>query len=249
MEAFFDWFRWLYDETGINLTFFYDSFDRARLVKGFLTTIWLSAVCLVFSVIIGIVGAWLQGSRLKWTRRIVQGYIQLFRNTPPLVQLYFFYFALGSLMPRVQNDWGGYEPILGNFAWAVISLSFFAGSFNVEIFRSGIEAVPTSTIEAAESLGYTRLKAYIHIVLPLAFRVCLPALNNNLVNLVKTTTLAFAIAVPEMLYVSSQIWSDNVNVREMMTFLLVAYVGLVGVLVWAMNRWERAMKIPGYGSQ
>ena len=119
----------------------------------------------------------------------------------------------------------------------------------MEIFRSGIEAVPTSTIEAAESLGYTRLKAYIHIVLPLAFRVCLPALNNNLVNLVKTTTLAFAIAVPEMLYVSSQIWSDNVNVREMMTFLLVAYVGLVGVLVWAMNRWERAMQIPGYGSQ
>jgi polar amino acid transport system permease protein len=83
----------------------------------------------------------------------------------------------------------------------------------------------------------------------LAFRVCLPALNNNLVNLVKTTTLAFAIAVPEMLYVSSQIWSDNVNVREMMTFLLVAYIALVGILVWAMNRWERAMEIPGYGSQ
>jgi len=202
-----------------------------------------------FSVIIGIVGAWLQGSRLKWTRRIIQGYIQFFRNTPPLVQLYFFYFALGSLMPKVQNDWGGYEPVLGNFAWAVISLSFFAGSFNVEIFRSGIEAVPTSTIEAAESLGYTRLKAYIHIVLPLAFRVCLPALNNNLVNLVKTTTLAFAIAVPEMLYVSSQIWSDNVNVREMMTFMLVAYVALVGILVWAMGKWERALIIPGYGSQ
>ncbi|MBT8369006.1 MAG: amino acid ABC transporter permease [Deltaproteobacteria bacterium] len=249
MEAFFDWFRSLYDETGINLTFIYDSFDRVRLVRGFWTTILLSAVCLVFSVIIGIVGAWLQGSRLKWTRRIVQGYIQFFRNTPPLVQLYFFYFALGSLMPKVPNEWGGYEPILGNFAWAVISLSFFAGSFNVEIFRSGIEAVPNSTIEAAESLGYTRLKAYIHIVLPLAFRVCLPALNNNLVNLVKTTTLAFAIAVPEMLYVSSQIWSDNVNVREMMTFLLVAYVALVGILVWAMNRWERAIKIPGYGSQ
>jgi polar amino acid transport system permease protein len=139
--------------------------------------------------------------------------------------------------------------MLGNFAWAVISLSFFAGSFNVEIFRSGIEAVPQSTIEAAESLGYSRLKAYIHIVLPLAFRVCLPALSNNLVNLVKTTTLAFAIAVPEMLYVSSQIWSDNVNVREMMTFLLLAYVALVGILVWALNRWERAMKIPGYGSQ
>ena len=213
MEVFFDWFRWLYQETGINLTYIYDSYDRTRLLKGFWTTVLLASVCLFFSVIIGIVGAWLQGSRLKWTRRIVQGYIQFFRNTPPLVQLY------------------------------------FAGSFNVEIFRSGIEAVPKSTIEAAESLGYTRLKAYIHIVLPLAFRVCLPALNNNLVNLVKTTTLAFAIAVPEMLYVSSQIWSDNVNVREVMTFLLVAYIALVGILVWAMNRWERAMKIPGYGGQ
>ncbi len=247
MEPFFEWFRLLYDETGINLTFIYDSYDRVRLWKGFLTTLWLSGTCLVFSVIIGIAGAWLQGSHHKWTRRIVQGYIQFFRNTPPLVQLYFFYFALGSLMPKVQNEWGGYEPILGNFVWAVISLSFFAGSFNVEIFRSGVEAVPMSTVEAAESLGYTRLKAYIYIVLPLAFRVCLPALSNNLINLVKTTTLAFAIAVPEMLYVSSQIWSDNVNVREMMTFLLVAYVSIVGILAWVINRWEHSLKIPGYG--
>ena len=80
--------------------------------------------------------------------------------------------------------------------WAIISLSLFAGAFNVEIFRSGIEAVPQTTVEAAEALGYTRLKAYLHIVLPLAFRICLPALNNNLVNLLKTTTLAYAIAVP-----------------------------------------------------
>ena len=88
---------------------------------------------------------------------------------------------------------------------------------------------------------------YRDITLPLAFRVVLPALNNNLVNLVKTTTLAYAIAVPEMLYEANQIWSDNVNVTEMMIFLLLAYFALVGVLVSGMNRWERAMKIPGYG--
>ena len=82
------------------------------------------------------------------------------------------------------------------------------------------------------------------------FRICIAsfaALNNNLVNLVKTTTLAYAIAVPEMLYEANQIWSDNVNVTEMMVFLLFAYFLLVGILVGAMNRWERAMKIPGYG--
>ena len=62
MEAFFELFRWLYDATGINLTIFYDSFDRERFVGGFFTTIWLSLVCLAFSVVIGVVGAWLQGS-------------------------------------------------------------------------------------------------------------------------------------------------------------------------------------------
>ena len=248
MEAFYEWFRILYDETGINLPFIYDSYDRGRMFDGFLLTIKLSFVCLIFSIIIGMIGAWLQGSPLKWTRRIVNGYIQLFRNTPPLVQLYFFYFAIGSLLPKVATDYGGEAPLLGNFAWAAISLSFFAGAFNVEIFRSGIEAVPDSTVEAAEALGFSRLQIYKDITLPLAFRVVLPALNNNLVNLVKTTTLAYAIAVPEMLYEANQIWSDNVNVTEMMLFMLLAYFVLVGVLVWAMNSWERAMKIPGYGS-
>lgn len=248
MEAFYAWFSWLYDETGINLTIFYDAFDRGRMLEGLMTTIHLSVICLALSVVIGITGAWLQGSRLVWTRRIVQAYIQLFRNTPPLVQLYFFYFALGNLLPSVENEFGYQEPMLGNFAWATISLAFFAGSFNVEIFRSGIEAVPDATREAAEALGYNRLQAYIYVVLPLAFRVCLPALNNNLVNLVKTTTLAYAIAVPEMLYVANQIWSDNVNVPEMMIVLLIAYVALVGLLVWAMHKWERAIRIPGYGA-
>lgn len=247
MDSFYQWFRVLYDTTGINLPFIYDSYDRGRLIDGFFMTIQLSVTCLFFSVIIGMIGAWLQGSPLKWTRRLVNGYIQLFRNTPPLVQLYFFYFAIGSMLPKVATDYGGQAPLLGNFAWAVISLSFFAGAFNVEIFRSGIEAVPNSTVEAAESLGFSRLQIYKDITLPLALRVVLPSLNNNLVNLVKTTTLAYAIAVPEMLYETNQIWSDNVNVTEMMIFLLLAYFFLVGVLVWCMNRWEQSMKIPGYG--
>ncbi|HEY6334655.1 MAG TPA: amino acid ABC transporter permease, partial [Alphaproteobacteria bacterium] len=85
-------------------------------------------------------------------------------------------------------------------------------------------------------------------ILPLAFRVCLPGLNNNLVNLVKATSLAYAISVPEMLWVSSQIWSDEVNVPEMMTVLLICYVALVGVLVFVMHRWEKSMRVPGFGA-
>ena len=246
MNAIAQWFRHLYETTGINLTIFYDPFDRARFLHGLEVTIELSVITILASIVIGVVGAWLQGSRLVWTRRIVQGYIQVFRNTPPLVQLYFFYFGLSVLLPTVKTQFGTNAPLIGGFAWVCISLSFFAGAFNVEIFRSGIEAVPHATHEAAEALGYTRLKAYIFIILPLAFRVCLPALNNNLVNLIKTTTLAYAVAVPELLYVSAQIWSDEVNVPEMMVVLLLVYVGLVGLLVYVMHRLEHALRLPGY---
>ena len=247
MESFWDWFRTLHETSGINLTIFYDSFDRHRFVSGFLMTLELSVISIVASVLIGVVGAWLQGSRLGFTRKLVHWYIQFFRNTPPLVQIYFFYFGIGSLLSATSAS-GHPVPIVSNVAWAIISLSFFAGAFNVEIFRSGVEAVPRTTIEAAESLGFTRLRTYLLIVLPLAFRISLPALNNNLVNLVKTTTLAYAIAVPELLYVSSQIWSDNLNVPEMMNVLLIVYFLLVGSLVWGMHRWERAIRVPGFGA-
>jgi len=242
MQVVWDWFRWLNDTTGINLTIFYDRFDRGRFASGFLMTVKLSLICIVLSVVIGVVGAWIQGSRVRIARTIVHWYIQAFRNTPPLVQLYFFYFGLGSLL---KASAGG--PLVTNVTWAIVSLSFFAGAFNVEIFRAGVEAVPQTTIEAAESLGFSRTQTYLRIVLPLAFRISLPALNNNLVNLVKTTTLAYAIAVPEMLYVSSQIWSDELNVPVMMNVLLVCYFLLVGILVYAMHRWERAIRVPGFG--
>lgn len=246
MDIIAAWFKHLYETTGINLTIFYDPFDRARFLHGLLVTFELSVICIAGSVVVGVVGAWLQGSKLTWTRRIVQGYIQLFRNTPPLVQMYFFYFGISNLLPKTTNEIGMQEPLVSGFVWACVSLIFFAGSFNVEIFRSGIEAVPKSTIEAAEALGYTRTQAYIQIVLPLALRVSLPALNNNLINLIKTTTLAYAIAVPELLYVSAQIWSDSANVPEMMTVLLIVYVGLVGILVYFMHRLEHRLRLPGY---
>ena len=237
----------MHQTTGINLSIFYDRFDRGRFASGFLMTVRLSAICILLSVAIGVVGAWLQGSRLRITRNVVHWYIQFFRNTPPLVQLYFFYFGIGSLLGGVDAA-GNAVPAVSNVTWAVISLSFFAGAFNVEIFRAGVEAVPKTTIEAAESLGFSRLQAYVFIVLPLAFRISQPALNNNLVNLVKTTTLAYAIAVPEMLYVSSQIWSDELNVPVMMNVLLVSYFLLVGFLVYVMHRWERAIHVPGFGA-
>ena len=236
------WFQWLHKASGIRLTIFYDAYDRTRFVEGFATTLKLSAYCLVLSLALGAMAAWLQGSRVASVRRAVSAFVQLFRNTPPLVQLYFFYFALGPLLPKV-----GGQPMLGSFGWAVVSLTLLETAFAAEIFRAGIEAVPKAMIEAAESLGYSRWQAYRRVVLPLALRVTMPAMTNNMVNLVKTTTLAYAIAVPELVYMSAQIWSEQVNVPEMMVLLLVTYVAIVGVINQAMQWLETRLRVPGFG--
>jgi polar amino acid transport system permease protein len=248
MQAIADWFKWLAGAHGINVSIAYDAFDRARFLTGLTTTIWLSIACIVLSIAVGLVGAWLQGARAPIVRAAVAGFVQFFRNTPPLVQLAFFYFAVSAALPMVTDQFGARVPLVNNVGWAVISFSLFAGAFNIEIFRSGIEAVPQATTEAAEALGYTRLQSYVYIVFPLAFRICLPALGNNLVNLVKTTTLAYAIGVPELLYAAAQVWSETFNVREMMVVLLVSYVAIVAVLVGFMQRWERKLRIPGYNA-
>ncbi len=105
------WFLWLHRTTGIKLTIFYDAYDRTRFVEGLATTVRLSAYCLVLSLALGAMAAWLAGSRVAVVRGAVNGFIQLFRNTPPLVQLYFFYFAVGPVLPRVDG-----VPLLGRSA-------------------------------------------------------------------------------------------------------------------------------------
>lgn len=248
MTAFEEFFRTLADEhVRWNFIWLYDEKQAGRILSGLWMTVKLSIACVLLSVVIGVLGAWAQGTPNRFLRACVQGYIQFFRNTPPLVQLLFFYFALGQFTPSYSPDGWLEVPIISNVGWSIISLSFFAGAFNVEIFRAGIEAVPESTIEASESLGMTRTQTYTEVVFPLALRVSIPALNNNLVNLVKTTTQAYAIAVPELLYESVSVWNDFPSAQNpTMLLLFVTYILLVGILVTGMNRWERKMRNPGY---
>ena len=242
MDDVAGWFLALYKSTGIKLTIFYDAYDRGRFLQGFVTTVKLSAYCLVLSLVLGALVAMLQGARTASVRRAASGFVQIFRNTPPLVQLYFFYFALGPLLPRFDG-----APLLGSFGWAVVSLTLLETAFAAEIYRAGIEAVPKAMVEAAESLGFSRAQVYRQVVLPLALRVTMPAMTNNLVNLVKTTTLAYAIAAPELLYMSAQIWSEQVNVPEMMVVLLVCYVAIVGIINQGMQWLEVRLRVPGFG--
>lgn len=246
LEFIGPYFRSLYDATGLNFNVFYDRYEFDRFLAGASNSLQLIFWTLSLSLVIGVIGAWAQKSRNIVLRVTMDAYIQAFRNTPPMIQLLFFFFGLGTLMPTV--DMGGYsQPLISSFGWAIISLGIFGGAFNVEIFRSGLEAVPDSTLEAAESLCFSRWQTYLYIALPLAFRISLPALTNNLVSLAKTTSLAYVIAVPEMTYVLNQVWSDNVNVPEMMLLLFLFYIIVVTALASVLHFIERKVALPGYG--
>jgi len=237
-------FSGLNDSHGINLSIFYDAFDRDLFLDGMFYTGWLSVASIAGSLLVGALGAYLQYAGGSWAQRLVNGYVHAFRNTPPLVQLYFFYFALG---PALSGLLPGSQPAVSNVTWAIVSLTLYAGAFNVEIFRAGIEAVPRSTIEAADALGMNEQQIFRKVVLPLSTRISLTGLTNNLVNLIKTTTNAFAIAVPEILYASSQIWSESLNALEMMVVLLAFFMLVIGAFTWLMKMLERATAVPGWG--
>lgn len=240
------YFRRLYETTGLNFNVFYDRYEYDRFLTGASNSLQLIFWTLLLSLIMGVLGAWAQGAKSRIVRVMMDAYIQAFRNTPPMIQLLFFFFGLGTLTPSI--DMGGYsQPLISSYTWAIISLGIFGGAFNVEIFRSGIEAVPESTLDAAESLCLSRWQTYLYVTLPLAFRISLPALTNNLVSLAKTTSLAYVIAVPEMTYVLNQVWSDNVNVPEMMLLLFLFYIIVVTALASVLHFIERRGALPGYG--
>jgi len=116
----------------------------------------------------------------------------------------------------------------------------------VEAIRGSLDAVPRSTIEAAQSLGLNPAQTFRKVVLPLALRNALPSVGNSLVQAVKATSVAYAIAVPELTYAANRIWSDNLNVPEMMVVLFITYFTLLGLVSMGMRAIERRLTLPGY---
>lgn len=240
-----DFFRYLYSNYDINFSVLFKPYDMSMFISGIKYTFLMAIVSILFSLLIGFIGAYFLKSRHSYISFIPKLYVTLFRNTPPLIQLYFFFFAVGPALTSLL----GYErPVLNALIWALISLSLFAGSFNVEIFRSGIEAVEGSMLESAKSLGLTHSQIFRKITLPLAIRISFPALVSNLVHLIKVTCEAFAIAVPGVLYVSAQVWSREFNVLEMMVVLLLFFIIVDTVFVYLCKLIEAKIAVPGWGT-
>ena len=170
-------------------------------------------------------------------------FIEVTRNTPTLVQLYCAFLVLNMLLNQAVGTANPLTP----FAWVVIVISLHKGAFHAEALRAGIEAVPAVTLEAARSLAFSNRQLLWNVQLPLALRFALPSLINNLIDLVKMTAVASAIAVGDITYSAIMIWTQSDNVLELM-ILLLGFYGLLSFIVNCVGRYlEARLRMPGYG--
>lgn len=227
-----------------------DGLYQTWLLRGVGTTVLMSLLGIVLMMVIGIAGALCLHFRLPVLETLTTVLVELFRNTPPLVQLFFLYFMLSEVGLKLTDPATGRSvPLFSGFTCVVLSLGLYNGAIAVEIIRSGLLAVPSQTVEGARSLGYTRFQTFRHVELPIGLRLSMPAMTNNVVSLIKTSSQAALVAVPDIMYGATQISLETFRNLEVMLLIWVLYVALASLAVVALRQLGNSFRIPGYGVQ
>ena len=211
--------------------------NNAQLfAEGTRITVLLTAVAAAAGVLIGVLAA--LGKTATWwpLRVLASAYIWVLRGTPLLVQVLFVYFALPVLVPALQ---------LSDFASACVALSLNVGAYNAEAIRAGLLAVPKGQVEAARSLGLSPWFTFIDVTFPQAFKISLPPLVNNIVALLKDSSLAYAIGVVELTNVGNRIQAATFQPLPILLTSATIYLLLTTVLTQISNAVERRFDVEG----
>ncbi|THB79048.1 MAG: amino acid ABC transporter permease [Desulfobulbaceae bacterium] len=202
------------------------------LLQGLGITIKISAVSMVFALLLGLTVALFRLSHSPVARLIARIYLETSRNTPLLIQLFFIYFVLG--------------PVLGleRFTSAVLALSLFEGAYISEIFRSGILSVSTGQKEAAASIGLNRFYTYRFIILPQAIRTILPPLTSQAISLIKDSALVSTIAIYDLTMQAQSLISETYLTFEIWFTVALLYLVITITLSLFVTNLEKRLKLP-----
>ncbi len=200
--------------------------------EGAVVTIELSVLTIVIVMVWGLVIVTGRVSRLRLWRLLAGGYIQLVRNTPVLVQMYFIYFGLAM---------AGFG--LSGFASGLLALSLQNGGYVAEIYRAGFESISMKQIEGAKALGMTRWSLLWLVVLPQAFVRVIPPLGNQLILIIKDTSLVSAIAVGELTQTGKLLSERTAATYEIFLTLAVFYLVMTSIVGGMVRLYERRFAI------
>jgi polar amino acid transport system permease protein len=207
--------------------------NRGPLWDGFKNTIKAGAVGILLAYVIGLVLGAVRAHRIPVLNQLAATYVEIIRNTPILVQIFFIYFGL---------------PVLGfhleTFTVAWLAITIWGGAFMTENFRAGFEAVPGRLTEAGYALGFTPLKTFLNVTLPIGGRIALPSTINTAISVLKNTSLLLLIGYPELTYYANNIQSNTFRTFEMFSALAVAYLVIVWTLSALIRFLERRLALP-----
>ena len=189
-----------------------------KFADALLLGLGMAVVSLAIGTVIGLLVAYARGAPPRWLRWPAFVYVEFIRNVPLLLLVFFVYFGLPELgiygLDKIQSF--------------VLTLSLYAGAYMAEVFRAGLASIPRGYVEAARAIGLRPIQRQLYVILPVMFRITLPSFTNNLISLFKDTSLAAAIAVPELTFTARQINANTFRVMESwltatLLYLVTAY--------------------------
>ena len=206
---------------------------RYELWEGFKNTMKAAAIGVAGAFVIGLLMGAALAHRIPVISQIGRGYVEVIRNTPILVQMFLLYYGLPEL---------GYRVDLFTVAW--LSITIWGGAFNTENFRAGFEAVPRRFREAGYALGFSPLKTFVNVTLPIGGRIALPSSINTYISVLKNTSLLLVIGYADLTNVANNIQSNTFKTFEMFTVLALVYLTIVWTLSALIRLLEARLALP-----
>lgn len=206
-------------------------------VDAAILTVRIALCGILLSLLVGAACAVVRYYRIPVLRRLVSLYVEVSRNTPLLVQLFFLYFGLPKM-----------GVVLSSEVCAVIGLTFLGGSYMAESLRSGLESIEPAQLEAAASLGMGRRLTMVEVVFPQAMAVSVPGLCANVIFLIKETSVVSGIALADLMYVTKDLIGLYYETDEALVMLVVFYLIILLPVSVAASILERRLRHAGFGN-
>jgi glutamate/aspartate transport system permease protein len=217
------------------------------LLEGLKWTVTLSLSAWVIALVIGSLIGVLRTVPNRWLALLAAAYVEVFRNIPLLVQLFIWYFVLPELLPSSMGDaFKQMHPLAQQFCSALVCLGLFTAARVAEQVRSGINSLPRGQKSAGLALGFTLAQVYRHVLLPMAYRIIVPPLTSEFLNIFKNSAVATTIGLIELSRQAQQLVDFTAQPYEAFIAVTLLYVLINVTVMFLMRHVEQRVGIPGY---
>lgn len=216
------------------------------IADGAIWTIGLALSSFALAVAVGTVIGTLRTSENKALSLFCEAWIEIFRNIPLIVQIFIWYFVVPEIVPAYKAWIISVDPIYSQYISAFLCLGLFTSSRVAEQVRAGISSLPKGLSNAAKALGLTTVQRYRFVVLPMAFRLILPPLTSEAMNLIKNTAVAITIGLPELTMRANEMGEDTFQFFAAYVWATILYIAIALVVNRLMVWVEARSTIPGF---